>query len=342
MVYHSQLSKVKSIFLDVAIGVYCVIILHRIIYVTVIPIEVQTLPEISTLLALQYFGIGAFLGIFVNSIGCSVGTRVWGEIQAQSWKETIFFHISWIIFVLTIITGWQITKISPVDFFSSKGITAAGNIFSALFHPETAILYDCLVAIVETIYIALVSTLLALPFAFVLSFAAARNLMNATPTLRFSYNLARIFTNFTRSIEPLIWAIVFSVWVGIGPFAGMLALSVATVSSLIKLYSEQIESIDPGPIEAIEATGAKPLQVIWFAVVPQIILPFLSYTIYRWDINVRMATVIGLVGGGGIGTLLMQYQGLAKWNEVGMIVFLIALVVWAMDFISSRVREAMK
>jgi phosphonate transport system permease protein len=82
------------------------------------------------------------------------------------------------------------------------------------------------------------------------------------------------------------------------------------------------------------------VQVVWHAVVPQIILPFLSFTIYRWDINVRMATIIGLVGGGGIGTMLMQYQGLARWREVGLIVIMIAFVVWIMDYISAKIREA--
>ena len=156
------------------------------------------------------------------------------------------------------------------------------------------------------------------------------------------YNIVRFFLNISRSIEPLVWAIIFSVWVGIGPFAGMLALCLHSVSSLSKLYSEQIENISNGPIEAITATGAHPIQVIWYGVVPQIVLPYLSFTIYRWDINVRMATVIGLVGGGGIGTMLMQYQGLAKWNEVGMLVIIIALIVWLMDWLSSRIRESIK
>ena len=111
---------------------------------------------------------------------------------------------------------------------------------------------------------------------------------------------------------------------------------------IVKLYSEQIENISDGPIEAITATGAHPIQVVWFGVVPQIVLPYLSFTIYRWDINVRMATIIGLVGGGGIGTLLMQYQGLAKWNEVGMLAIVIAAIVWIMDYTSSKIRAAIK
>jgi phosphonate transport system permease protein len=191
-----------------------------------------------------------------------------------------------------------------------------------------------------TIFIALMATLIAVPVAFALSFFGARNLTRGSGKTRLTYGVVRLIANFTRSIEPLIWAIIFSVWVGIGPFAGMLALVLHSIASLIKLYSEQIENVDTGPIEAIEATGANWIQVVWFAVVPQIVLPFFSFTIYRWDINIRMATIIGLVGGGGIGTLLIQYQGLARWHEVGTMVLTIALVVWLMDYLSARIREA--
>jgi phosphonate transport system permease protein len=166
--------------------------------------------------------------------------------------------------------------------------------------------------------------------------------MSDTPLTKSIYVVLRIVLNIMRSMEPIIWAIVFSVWVGIGPFAGMLALVVHTVASLTKQYSEQIEDVNSGPIEAISATGASRIQVLWFAIVPQCVIPFLSFTIYRWDINVRMATIIGFVGGGGIGTLLTQYQGLAKYNEVGTLVILITAVVWILDVMSARVREALR
>jgi phosphonate transport system permease protein len=152
----------------------------------------------------------------------------------------------------------------------------------------------------------------------------------------------RTFLNIVRSVEPLIWAIIFSVWVGIGPFAGMLTLMLHSVASLTKQYSEIVECIFDGPVEGIKATGASRLQTIRFGVVPQIVLPYISFTIYRWDINVRMATIIGLVGGGGIGTMLIQYQGQALWREVGCIVVVIAVVVWLLDTGSAYIREAIK
>ena len=120
--------------------------------------------------------------------------------------------------------------------------------------------------------------------------------------------------------RPHIWALSAVVWVGLGPFAGIIALTVHSVASLGKLYSEAIESIDSGPIEAIEAvqaTGATRLQTIMYAVVPQMIAPFVSFSIYRWDINVRMSTVIGLVGGGNRGLVYRGHRGGAGLRELG-------------------------
>lgn len=139
-----------------------------------------------------------------------------------------------------------------------------------------------------------------------------------------------------------MWAIIFAIWVRFGPFAGMLALLVHSIASLSKQYSEIVECVDEGPIEGIESTGAGFLQTIWFAVVPQIVLPYISFTIYRWDINVRMATIIGFVGGGGVGELLLLYQRQSLWNEVGVVILVIAVIVWLMDNFSAYVREAIK
>ncbi len=192
---------------------------------------------------------------------------------------------------------------------------------------------------VETIFLALMGTTLAIIVAIPLSFLAAKNLMARSAVGSSVYYAVRTLFNITRSIEPLIWAIIFAVWVGIGPFAGVLALALHSVAALGKLYSEQIESIDPGPIEAITATGASMLQVVRYAVVPQIIPPFIAFTIYRWDINVRMSTVIGLVGGGGIGFLLIQYINLLQWRQAATAVWAITLVVAIMDYMSATVRE---
>jgi ABC-type phosphate/phosphonate transport system permease subunit len=154
------------------------------------------------------------------------------------------------------------------------------------------------------------------------------------------YYVSRTIFNGLRSIEALVMAIVFVVWVGIGPFAGSLALALHTIAALAKLYSEQVESILPGPLEAVQATGANRLQTIVYAVFPQIIPPYISFTMYRWDINVRMSTIIGFAGGGGIGFLLQQNINLVElpccqYSDAGYSHCSGA----TMDYISSALRE---
>jgi len=246
-------------------------------------------------------------------------------------------------------------------FFALEGVfnllvmlnNSVTHLFDAKAEPLPAFVLECVPSdasyygnavskLLESVYLAFMATFFAVPVAFVLAFFGARNLTRHSFTTRLAYSAVRLYINITRSIEPIIWAILFSVWIGIGPFAGALALMVHSVSSLVKQYSEAIEGVDDGPIEALEATGASHVAVAWYAVVPQVILPYMAFTIYRWDINVRMATIIGLVGGGGIGGLLIQEQGLAHWTQVGTLAALIFVVVWTMDFLSAKVREAIQ
>ena len=265
-----------------------------------------------------------------------------GRLPERVTARRLTQHLGWLVLTVSIVAGWVMTSISPLEFFSSDGLNGAGRIFKALATPNFDIIGEALSAMLETVFTAFMATIVAVPISFVLSFPSARNVMNRSRAEKSVYSFIRAVLNITRSMEPIIWAIIFSVWVGIGPFAGMLALVVHTIASLTKQYSEQIEGIEDGPVEAIEATGASRIQVLWFAVVPQCVLPFLSFTIYRWDINVRMATIIGFVGGGGIGTLLTQYQGLSRFNEVGTLMIVITLVVWLLDVASARVREVLK
>ena len=191
---------------------------------------------------------------------------------------------------------------------------------------------------IETIFIGMMATFFGVIFALPVSFFAARNLMSASPFTLVIYYLVRGVLNIIRSIEPLIWAIIAVIVVGLGPFAGILALVFHSIAALGKLYSEAIESIDPGPIEAIQATGANWVQVVIYAVIPQIIPPFVSFTIYRWDINIRMSTIIGFVGGGGIGFLLAQYIRLLDYRSAGMAVWFIAITVAILDYVSAEIR----
>jgi phosphonate transport system permease protein len=192
---------------------------------------------------------------------------------------------------------------------------------------------------VETIFLALMGTFFALVVSIPLSFLGARNLMQGSAIGWTIYSAVRTLFNVLRSIETLILAIVMAVVVGLGPFAGVMAIVIHSIGAMGKLYSEAIESIDPGPIEAITATGANRLQVILFAVLPQVVPQFLSFTMYRWDINVRLSTVIGLVGGGGIGFILIQYINLLQWNQAGTALWLIGIVVISMDYASAVIRQ---
>lgn len=192
---------------------------------------------------------------------------------------------------------------------------------------------------IETIFIGMMATFFGIVLALPFSFLAARNLMSGNPFTLGIYYLVRGVLNIIRSIEPLIWAIIAIIVVGLGPWAGILALTLHSIAALGKLYSEAIESIDPGPIEAVQATGANWFQIVMYAVVPQVIPPFVSFTIYRWDINIRMSTVIGLVGGGGIGFLLTQWIRNLDYKAAGIAVWFIAITVSILDYVSAEIRE---
>src|SRR2546427_347230 len=149
----------------------------------------------------------------------------------------------------------------------------------------------------------------------------------------------RFLSAVIRSIDVLIVVIIFGVLIGIGTAAGVVGLAFHNVGVLGKLYSEAIEGIDAGPLEAITATGANRFQVIWTAVLPQIVNPYISFTIYRLDANVRLAPILGYVGGGGIGVLLFQSIQLLQYGAAGLIIFMIVVTVAAMDFASAQIRK---
>lgn len=259
-------------------------------------------------------------------------------ILDKSQPKSVNFKLSiFLISVLTLIVAWNVVDVKFFKFFANGAKSL--RIVKGLLHPNLTILKPMLMALVETIFLALLATVLAIPFAFVFSFLGARNLMPKTVIGNSIFVFVRTAATIVRSVEAIVWAIIFSVWVGIGPFAGMLALMFHSIAALTKLYSEQIENIDDGPIEAIRATGANELQVWIYGVIPQILSPFFAFTIYRWDINVRMATIVGFVGGGGIGLALKQQQQFLRWNNVGLILWLIAIVVWLMDMMSNKVRQ---
>ncbi|MFZ3230503.1 MAG: phosphonate ABC transporter, permease protein PhnE [Pseudobdellovibrio sp.] len=309
--------------------------------------QLLNLPLVASLF-LGAMILGALLSHILNAAGVkTLGQNLFessfekAKTEAKAWYKTFWGLQLFVLIAVLFAVGFVKTKFSFAELLDEDGFAGAQRLFAGLFTPNWQLLPAAVLNIIETIFMAFMATILAIPFAFVLSFMSAKNVMQGT----FAYSIyliLRTVMNVTRSIEALVWAIIFSVWVGIGPFAGMLALMIHSIASLTKQYSEMVETVSDGPIEGVQSCGANKLQTIWYAIVPQVILPYISFTVYRWDINVRMATIIGLVGGGGIGTMLIKYQGQAMWHEVGTIIVVIAFVVWIMDQASAYIREALK
>jgi len=239
--------------------------------------------------------------------------------------------------VVILAAGVSITEINLRTLFTEASDSAL--VWKGLFSPDWSEFAEGLELLMVTIFMAFMATLFAVIIAAPLSFFAARNLFRGKLG-RVVYTFLRVATSIIRSIEPIVWAIIFVVIVTPrrAAFAGVLALFLHSIADLTKLYSERLESIDPGPVEAITATGGSKSQVIQYGIVPQILTPYLSFTLYRWDINVRMATIIGALGGGGIGQMLIQYTRLWDWERAGMLILLIIATVWIMDYVSGRLR----
>jgi phosphonate transport system permease protein len=207
--------------------------------------------------------------------------------------------------------------------------------------PERSIfpLQSVLSEMALTIEIALVGTFLAAIFAVPTSFLAARNLTQGSPLMRGLFAFMRTFYNVDRGVDTLILALVFVAAVGLGPFAGVLAMAIHSIADLGKLYSEAIENVDRGPIEALESTGAAGVNVLRWAILPQVLPLFISYTLYRFEINFRVSVVLGLVGAGGIGYFIKGAMDGGNYDQMIIGVIAIVIVVNLIDFASSWLRS---
>jgi phosphonate transport system permease protein len=190
-------------------------------------------------------------------------------------------------------------------------------------------------ATLETIQMALAGTFLALIVAFPLGFLAARN---TTPHPAV-YRGVRLVLNLVRTIPDLALGLLFVAAVGLGAFAGTIALAIHTATVLGKLLSESVENIDEGVVEAIRATGAGYAQILSFAVVPQILPDLISFTLYRLETNIRAASVLGLIGAGGIGYLMNTSFRTFQYQEAAAIVLVLIALVMLVDYLSSRLRQ---
>jgi len=259
------------------------------------------------------------------------------KVAKVPWHHTSSGLATALLCAVVLAAGVSITEINLRTLFTQASDSAL--VWRGLFSPDWSEFASGIELLMVTIFMAFMATLFAVCVAAPLSFFAARNLFRGKLG-RVIYTIIRVTASIIRSIEPIVWAIIFVVIVTPrrAAFAGVLALWLHSIADLTKLYSERLESIDTGPVEAIRATGASKAQVIQYGIVPQILNPYLSFTLYRWDINVRMATIIGALGGGGIGQMLIQYTRLWYWERAGMLILLIIATVWIMDYVSSRLR----
>ncbi|OJX41410.1 MAG: hypothetical protein BGO78_01380 [Chloroflexi bacterium 44-23] len=258
--------------------------------------------------------------------------------EIPAWKK-IRNVIYVIIGIIVFLYAWEIAKIDLTKLFDP------GPTFGRLLKDFVSVdltgkvidnvVRELIITIMQAFLATTLGGVLAIPF----SFLAAKNLTGKNKFSAWIFYIVRSTFNVLRSIEALLYVAIFVYWVGIGPFAGMLALSVTTFALLGKLFSEAIENIEPGSIEAVNATGANKLQAIVYSIVPQIVPPFLSYLIYQWDINIRMATIIGFAGGGGIGLMLSTFFGSLQYHKAGTVILAIVIVIAIMDFSSAKIRE---
>ena len=189
----------------------------------------------------------------------------------------------------------------------------------------------------DTLNIATLGTLIAIVIAVPVAFLAARN---TTPSARVVRPLALLLIVASRSINSLIWGLLLVAIIGPGVFAGVIAIALRSIGFVAKLLYEAIEEIDASQVDAITATGASSLQVLDHAVVPQVMPAFAGISVFRWDINIRESTVLGLVGAGGLGLKLQASLNTLAWNQVTMILLVIFATVAISEWISARVRHA--
>ena len=267
--------------------------------------------------------------------GSSTSTAVWkpGRKRLTGW-------IKYTVSLLSL--AFLFYSIYHLDLHLDRLLTMygpLGKMFSQLLFPpemEYVQRIGVLKALLETFQIAtlasVIGTLLCIPLAW---FAA----YNMTPSRQILFPLGRFAIGLARSINILIWAILLTHILGFGPLPGTLALMFLTIGFAGKLFSEEIEAIQPGPVEAMRATGAGMIQVMYYGVLPQVRVAWVGITIYNWDSTFRAATIVGYVGAGGIGAYLRETIGFLEYSKTGAIIITIILLVIVSEAISAYVRD---
>jgi phosphonate transport system permease protein len=235
---------------------------------------------------------------------------------------------------LLLLWGLQMLEITPARLLA--GTLRLGEVFSLMIPPDSkGRTFVYLAAIAETVAMAFLGTLIASCLALPLALLGARNIMPLGP-IRF---LVRRSSDVVRGLDSLVWAIFFVSIVGLGPYAGILAIAINDTGVLTKLFAEAMENADPEQAKGVRATGASRLQTLNFALRPQMLPVFLGNSLYFLESNVRSATILGVVGAGGIGFFLMDRMLISAWKEVAFIIILILVTVAVIDALSRTLRK---
>jgi phosphonate transport system permease protein len=245
--------------------------------------------------------------------------------------------------VLTVlaVAGLAVYALTRLEFSLARvgsGLAQLATFLGLMVPPSPGNALDALTrALAETVAIAFLGTLGAAIIAFPLSFLGARNVM----AQRVVHFVSRRFSDSIRGVDTLIWALIWINVVGLGPFAGVLAILTSDIGSFTKLYSEAIEAVDRKAQEGVLSTGGSKLQAIRFGIVPQVMPVLISQTLYYFESNTRSATIIGIVGAGGIGLFLAEMIRTYEWDRVAFIVLMILVTVALIDWLSTRLRLAL-
>lgn len=262
------------------------------------------------------------------------GTPVW---RHRTKKSELLTWAGWLALVAFFVFCWQVMTKDTIWAFVYDAPTQGGDILSRALPPRWSYLQQLLVPLWDTLNMATLGTLAGTLIAVPTAFLAARN---TTPSAVFIRPVALFIIVASRSINSLIWALLLVSILGPGILAGIVAIALRSIGFIGKLLYEAIEEIDEKQVEAIEATGASRMQVMDYAIVPQVLPAFLGITVFRWDINIRESAILGLVGAGGLGLNLQSSLNVLAWPQVTMIFLVILGTVFVSEWISARVRKA--
>ena len=261
-------------------------------------------------------------------------------VRSKEHKQRMIKHWLITIVVLAIIV-WGFAGMPALE-LKSKSIEILKSIFNGLFHPDWDYVYipageDLLRGLLETFAIAVIGTFIAAVICIPFAFLGARNLVKVRPVT----GITKFILSVIRVFPEIVMALIFIKAVGPGSFSGVLALGIHSVGMLGKLFIEDIESLDFSSAEALKASGANKTKTLVFAVIPQILPSFLSLILYRFELNLRSASILGLIGAGGIGTPLIFALQTRSWDRVGIILIGLVIMVSIVDFISGAIRKRM-